>query len=94
MDVGDGVTSYQTSRHALRKARISGWNVWQNKTGIEMAIRTVILLNMTWTALTRPTIVFMCIPANQTVEVATNAHKMHIFLTILVSVVIPYVETF
>ena len=59
-----------------------------------MAIRTVILLNMTLTALTRATIVFMCIPANQKVEVATNAHRLHISLTILVSVVIPYVKTF
>ena len=94
MDVGDGVTIYQTSRHAPRKAKRSGWIVWQIKTEIEMPIGMVFMLNLTWTALTRPTVVFMCIPANQKVEVATHAHKMHISLTILVSVVIPYVKTF
>lgn len=95
MDVGDGVTSYQKSRHAHRKAKRSGWNVWKNKTQIEMAMRMVFMLNMTWTARTRPTIVFTCLPVNQkVVEVATNAQKMHISLTTLVSVVIPYAKGF
>lgn len=47
MDVGDGVTIYQTSRHAPRKAKRSGWIVWQIKTEIEMPIGMVFMLNLT-----------------------------------------------
>ena len=31
MNVGDGVKCFQTSRHAPRKVRRSGWNVWKKK---------------------------------------------------------------